>query len=55
MNADVTNVPDGNEGSIKPFTLGRDSSEVFCVASYNKGTITMFVFARIRYSLNFAY
>lgn len=49
INSEATNVIDGNEGSIKPFTLGRDSSEVFCIASYNKGTIKMFVFARIRY------
>lgn len=48
-------VNDGIKGSTKPFMLGRDNSEVFCMASYSKGTITMVLFARIRYSLNLAY
>lgn len=41
-------VTDGIKGRTKPSTLGRDNSEFFCMASYSKGTITMFLFARIR-------
>lgn len=55
MNAGVIDVPDGNEGGIKPFMLDRDSSGVFCMASESKDTIMMFVFTTTRYSLNFAY
>ncbi|OPJ82736.1 hypothetical protein AV530_004851 [Patagioenas fasciata monilis] len=55
MNVGVIDVPDGNEGGIKPFMLGRDSSGVFCTASDTKDTIMMFAFTTIKYNLNFAY
>lgn len=55
MNAGVIDVPDGNEGGIKPFMLDRDSSGVFCMASESKDMIMMFVFTTTRYNLNFAY
>lgn len=55
MNAWVIDVPDGNEGGIKPFMLDRDSTGVFCMASESKDIIMMFVFTTTRYSLNFAY
>lgn len=55
MDAEVTNVPDGNEGSIKPFMLGRNSSEVFCVASYNRHHNNVCVCKDQVYNQNFAY